>query len=177
MRYLAIDIETTGLDTERCEILEFAAVLDDTRLPFKEAVSFHSIIRPPEGCYWELGAIKMHQLMLPELENGIDKADLMDLVCSWLRGEKVTLAGFNIGKFDWHVLRRLKGFERFQHHHRMIEVGSLFVESGDECVPSTIDCCRRAGIGAIESHRAMADAWRVCELVRKKLIPKTGEQV
>ena len=33
MKYLSIDIETTGLNPETCDILQFAAVLDDTSNP------------------------------------------------------------------------------------------------------------------------------------------------
>lgn len=36
MKYVSIDLETTGLDFECCEILELGAVLDDISLPITE---------------------------------------------------------------------------------------------------------------------------------------------
>lgn len=37
MKFLSIDIETTGLDPERHQILEIGAILEDTRVPYKFA--------------------------------------------------------------------------------------------------------------------------------------------
>jgi oligoribonuclease len=46
MKYLSIDIETTGIDSENCEILSIGAILEDTEniLPFEEAPKFHCAI-------------------------------------------------------------------------------------------------------------------------------------
>lgn len=46
MKYLSIDIETTGLDPENCEILSIGAILEDTekRLSFEEIPKFHCAI-------------------------------------------------------------------------------------------------------------------------------------
>ncbi len=46
MKYLSIDIETTGLDPEKCDILEVAAIIEDTekKLPREECPTFHCYI-------------------------------------------------------------------------------------------------------------------------------------
>lgn len=46
MRYLSIDIETTGLDPDSCEILSIGAIIEDTEniLPFEEVPKFHCAI-------------------------------------------------------------------------------------------------------------------------------------
>jgi oligoribonuclease len=47
MRYISIDVETTGLDPENCQILSIGAVIEDTLnpLPFEELPKFHAIIK------------------------------------------------------------------------------------------------------------------------------------
>lgn len=49
MRYLSIDIETTGLDRENCQILSVAAIVEDTqtKLPLSEIPKFHVAIKRP----------------------------------------------------------------------------------------------------------------------------------
>ena len=51
MRYISIDLETTGLDDEFCQIIEFGAVLEDTNnpLPIDELPYFHAYITHPGG--------------------------------------------------------------------------------------------------------------------------------
>ena len=62
MIYCSIDIETTGLDIEHCDIIEFAAVIDDLtdRKPLEELPRFHAYIakRSLKG---EPYALSMHQ--------------------------------------------------------------------------------------------------------------------
>jgi hypothetical protein len=46
-RYLSIDIETTGLDPETCQVIEFSAVIDTIRPdagPVDELPSFHAYL-------------------------------------------------------------------------------------------------------------------------------------
>jgi len=46
MKYLSIDIETTGLDRENHKVLSIGAILEDTalKLPFEECPKFHAAI-------------------------------------------------------------------------------------------------------------------------------------
>jgi oligoribonuclease len=46
MKYLSIDIETTGIDFDNCEILSIGAILEDTEKPlsFEEVPKFHCAI-------------------------------------------------------------------------------------------------------------------------------------
>jgi hypothetical protein len=46
MKYISIDIETTGLDPLNCQILSIGAVIEDTNkmLPIDELPSFHGVI-------------------------------------------------------------------------------------------------------------------------------------
>jgi hypothetical protein len=47
MKYISIDIETTGLDPQTCQILSIGAVIEDTnnKLPVKELPRFHGVIK------------------------------------------------------------------------------------------------------------------------------------
>ena len=46
MVYISIDTETTGLDPEKCQLLEFGAIIEDTskKLPFEEIPKFKRLI-------------------------------------------------------------------------------------------------------------------------------------
>ena len=50
MKYVSIDIETTGLDEFNCQTLSVAAIIEDTatKLPFSEIPKFHVAIRHKE---------------------------------------------------------------------------------------------------------------------------------
>ena len=46
MKYISIDIETTGLDPELCNVLSIGAVIEDSAnpLPYEECPKFHAAI-------------------------------------------------------------------------------------------------------------------------------------
>jgi hypothetical protein len=46
MKYVSIDLETTGLEKDRCQILSFGAIIEDTenKLPLSEIPKFHAAI-------------------------------------------------------------------------------------------------------------------------------------
>src|SRR5690349_12095405 len=46
MKYVSIDLETTGLDPENCVILELAAIIEDTKtqLPREQCPIFHRYV-------------------------------------------------------------------------------------------------------------------------------------
>jgi DNA polymerase III epsilon subunit-like protein len=61
MKYVSIDIETTGLDREKCEILSIGAVIEDTSnpLPIDELPKYHVAIKR-NGFYGEPTALTMN---------------------------------------------------------------------------------------------------------------------
>jgi len=46
MKYISIDIETTGLDTENCQVLSIGAVIEDTNdiKPLADLPTFHGVV-------------------------------------------------------------------------------------------------------------------------------------
>ncbi len=59
MIYVSIDCETTGLDREKCHVIEFGAAIADSKKPGIIG-TFHRVIRLPAEAYWEHGAEKMN---------------------------------------------------------------------------------------------------------------------
>ena len=64
MKYVSIDIETTGIDREKCQILSIGAVIEDTEnpRPIEELPKFHAAInmRDRQGFYGEPVALHMN---------------------------------------------------------------------------------------------------------------------
>ena len=50
MLYVSIDIETTGLETEKYDVLSIGAIVEDTskKLPYEELPKFHAVIKRQE---------------------------------------------------------------------------------------------------------------------------------
>ena len=75
MKYVSIDIETTGLNPDTCNTLEFGAVLEDTvnwKL-LEELPTFRRVLRPPVavGIYCvEPSAVTMHTKLFEEITAG-----------------------------------------------------------------------------------------------------------
>jgi oligoribonuclease len=70
MKYLSIDIETTGLDPENCEILSIGAILEDTEklLSFEEIPKFHCAINR-KTIKGELFATNMNKDLIEAIVN------------------------------------------------------------------------------------------------------------
>lgn len=68
MRYISIDIETTGLNPETCQIIEFAAVADDLRIkaPLDSLPRFQTYVHHPVYT-GEPYALGMHQKIFQKL--------------------------------------------------------------------------------------------------------------
>lgn len=181
MKYVSIDIETTGLNPDACKIIEFAAVYDDTDYSLKHAPSFHKLILPNE-IRGELFAIQMNGEIFKEIQENFNsdlvtlEKDLVDKFAHWLGDlnlTKPTFAGKNFANFDLRFLRRLPGWQNIKHEYRFIDVGSMYLQHTDKwTVPSLSDCLERANIEKSVTHRALDDALDVCRLIRAKLLGK-----
>lgn len=68
MKYISIDIETTGLDREACQILSVGAVIEDTNnpLPLTELPTFHCAIKR-SSVYGELYALNMNKDLIESI--------------------------------------------------------------------------------------------------------------
>ena len=70
MRYISLDIETTGLDPEICQILSIGAVIEDTlnQLPFEELPKFHAVIKR-ENVSGSIFALNMNRDLIQAMKD------------------------------------------------------------------------------------------------------------
>jgi hypothetical protein len=135
--YIAIDLETTGLDTEKSQILQIGWVIDDGVSPRKELQTGSILIQNDSITYGENYAIGMNAWIFQELMKkpadrkyptrlpqagilelmiAIDKAAKLahdfDVATGVKRPSKKTqIAGKNAGNFDWPIIMNtLKNF-------------------------------------------------------------------
>ena len=178
MRYCSIDIETTGLNPATCQIIEFAAVVDDLRdqKPIDKLPRFQTYIHHPiyQG---EPYALAMHAEIFKKLakfpDDDIIEADsLFAAFYNFLTGpggssSTIVVAGKNFASFDQKFLEKLPNkFVKFR--HRILDPAMLFTDPMlDDAPPSSALCLERAGLEGEVAHTALEDALMVVKLLRK----------
>jgi DNA polymerase III epsilon subunit-like protein len=200
MKYVSIDIETTGLDPDKCDVLEVAAVVDDLTCHNRQSCGVHELpsfryVFMRDSYRGDPYALSMHPKLFAEIaarragyESVRDQHTTWynkpccfgDCFHGWLHTQRVDPMAFNvIGKnfanFDARFLRRIDCSPRFKWNYRIMDVASMFALSTDEYLPSTGECCERAGIYPADEidgnkHDALFDARVVVALVRKALL-------
>lgn len=182
-------METTGLDPDRCDILEFAAIADDTSdlLPVAELPRLR-VLFPRSHYTWEDSALGMHAGLRAEIaaiRGGGRPAPDTEVVREfgniglgrrlelWMGGfgwtDRVVLAGKNVANFDLRFLRKRSDWPDRNFLHRVIDPAMWSMRADDEAPPALAECLARAGLPDAVSHRAMDDAEQVVRLVRKGL--------
>ena len=196
MKIVSLDIETTGLDPEKDDIVEFGAVLDDLG-------SIRPIDQLPRfQCYFYKDkfsgspyALSMHPKIFRKIADymsagyltgknvGDDRFYQADSFGAFFKDflvangyEKklgqitINAAGKNFGAFDLQFLKHKTDLlTHVNVRHRIIDPSILFIEDGDESLPSTEVCKKRAGISGEVAHNAIDDALDVIRLIRFKL--------
>ena len=135
MKYISLDIETTGLDPDTCQVLQIGAVLEDTEnpLPLDELPSFNVLVRPDGPITGDAYALRMNAGLIARIANGegwtpaVACSDFKAWVWKhgrtggrpWGRdGQRITLAGKNVRGFDPPFPNRLAGVPGDFHYHR-----------------------------------------------------------
>lgn len=183
MKYISVDIETTGLDPEKHQILEFAAVYDDLEnpVPIEELPVF------VRRLYWDNLVIssycmKLHQGLLQEIANKNDGDvirinQLASHFSHWLTDMYVkftapnhnyNVAGKNFAGFDGLFLKKVPRFPPW--HYRVIDIGSMYLTPDMRQLPSLGEITGRP-----VSHRALDDALDVVRAIRAKTLPTIPE--
>lgn len=182
-----IDLETTGLNHETCQIIEFGAVVDDlsVQAPLDKLPKFHKYI-VHEVYSGEAYALAMHCEIFKKLAhwktNGISVCSSADLILAFktfLTTQagyipekdvvKINVAGKNFANFDKNFLERLPYYNTVKIHHRILDPASLYFNpKKDSTLPSTETCMERAGIEGDVQHTAIEDALLVIKLLRNK---------
>lgn len=183
IRFLSIDIETTGLDESFCQILEIGMVLGDLtdtpvdELPFfNRRLYYDRVVGEPFALWlnYKLIGEMANRVSMPDFFEYIHPDSLWSHLTLWMEahgiyGEKQTVAGKNFASFDRRFLVKLPRWNASAFHHRTIDPGMLFWNpSDDKVLPDTRECIRRAGLDWDPTllHLAVEDARLVVELVR-----------
>ena len=191
MRYVSIDIETTGLDIDSCDLLEFGAVIDNLadQKPVNELPFFHCYFMPPNGQTFQGQpyALSMHQTIFrriaertppytyvsPSRFGNLFKRFLVDNGHS-LEHDRcvISVAGKNFGACDLQFLNKKTDLAKHvEIRHRIIDPAILLLDPRDESLPGTDICKARmkaAGIATPEgiAHTAIEDALDVIRMTR-----------
>jgi DNA polymerase III epsilon subunit-like protein len=195
-RYISIDIETTGLDPEKCQVLEIGAVIENWELPIIELPTFQCYVKYPDYCgnpyalalnsrIFEILAKSGSAPVPRNISTGGITHRMYNILnfehvdvnfTEWLRlngfdyTDRITVAGKNFASFDLQFLKRLPNFQEMalRFRHRYIDPVMLYWEPDiDGCnLPNLKKCLTRAGISNIVTHEAVDDARLVIKLIR-----------
>jgi len=133
-RYVSIDIETTGLDPDKHQILEFAAVAWSDDRPVAELPEFSSIVRPEGdivGCPY---ALDMNRLLISALKDpkvGKTLRVVMREFRTWLKtfgvssDNKIHIIGQNFASFDLNFLNKSILWPTELISHRILDVSTI----------------------------------------------------
>ncbi len=177
---VSIDIETTGLDSETCQILEIAAIVEtDATMPIKELPFFHCLVR--HNIYsGDAYALQMNTDIFRELSN-VTPCDLPILSLHKVNVEFTTFLqkyrngddkllplGKNFASFDKQFLKKLPTVCS-ELDYRTLDLGNLFFDPRvDKSLPSLSTCFVRAGMTGelVVQHRAYEDASITLQMYR-----------
>ena len=193
MRYVAIDVETTGL-SERCGLLELAMVAEDTTQPFlvEDLPYFRALFWPPDAV-WEPFAMKMHRAngLLDEILSAErrDGEYAWEVLRCWLRGNDTHGPYGDVESVPLHapllsipgtepqlpkIVAAGKNFAGFDKRfigpiakhfdYRSIDPGSVFVDWSKDRLPGLADLVPPSGLA---KHRALDDARDVVLALRR----------
>lgn len=181
MKYVSVDIETSGLDPEYCQVLEVGAVIDDLSgqtCPdhFHCYVLHDRIVGQPF-------ALQMNAAILAKIAEPQKHPDetflRSDAVAGdfryWLRcngvnpDDPINVAGKNFARFDQKFLDRLPNWaSNVRVRSRVLDPAILYFRPDlDDALPGLSTCLKRAGLDDHVSHRAVDDALAVVRLLRR----------
>lgn len=150
MKYISIDVETTGLDASRDQILEVSMIIDNGEATLQECKQFHAYVgwKRLKG---DPFALAMNAGIIKKIisDESIPPNDLIANIEHWLDRNgisKFTAAGKNFGSFDRQfLLNHPGGFSLMKRiHYRSLDPTLLYVIPQDERLPSLAECLKRA---------------------------------
>jgi len=187
MRYIALDLETTGLNPKTDQILSVGMVIEDTnnQEPLDQLPKLHLyVIR--NRISGSVAAIAMNKDIIDSLNLynniGVVREDvtfvqpnqIIHFICAFLGANgmwrlPVTIAGKN-PNFDISFLKELEGYNKIGIGSRILDPTILYTKfSTDWSPPDLRECLERAGIDKRVSHDAIEDSLDVIRLLRAKI--------
>ena len=191
MRYVSLDLETSGPDPLRHQVLELAVVIEDTKrlLPLAELPSFRRLVRHPE-ISGTAGALALNARLLAEMAATKDgapdvpsdhctPADVLPQLREFLLAQgyktdpknrvRFVMAGKNVASYDLLFLRQLPGWGTLLRAEPATLDPAVFYLNWhkDSRLPSMSICKARAQFtDTAVAHEALADALDVVRLLR-----------
>jgi oligoribonuclease (3'-5' exoribonuclease) len=195
--YAALDIETSGIDKSKCQVLEIAIILDDlTQQVTKEELEDYISNLPVFWCFLdyntivgEPSALAMHNRIfnilarkepVPESALLLNPADVGFELRVFLRQHmdrhdyKLTIAGKNVASFDIPFLEQLPNFSNtVNSRRRVIDPAVLYMDFlQDSSPPSLSTCLTRARLDSCVKHTALDDTKDIIRLLKLSKIYK-----
>lgn len=190
MRFVAVDLETSGLDPHCHGVIEFGAVYADLTNTITPR-QFHAWVIP-NNFTWDIYCLMLHKKLIDDVNaqasgkgQNTDPPVYVDLNAvgrtfkKWLHDdcgvpfkksgelERVTAAGKNFGSFDLQFLLQSTEFAS-TFRHRSLDPTILYMKPEDEFPPDLKECKIRAGFTGDVAHRGLADAWDIVDLLQRK---------
>jgi len=173
MKYVSIDIETTGLNPETCQVLSIGAVIEDTDniMPVKDLPTFHGVISSREisgdpyainmnkdliesMVYWQTG--KDDERYDLERLTGMkfyEKEEIVEAFYNFLLENgferspyqiHLTVAGKNFGTFDLKFLERLPRWKQYiRVRQRILDPSILYVNWKEDTSLPGLGACKK----------------------------------
>lgn len=183
LKYVSIDIETSGINPNRHQILSVGAVIEEAGVntPIEKLPSFYCVI-PYKEIVGEPFALEMNRELIKEIkeyqidpsknkEKFLDRNDVAPklrefLVDNGLEGT-INVAGKNFEAFDKKFLEGLPHWN-IKYHRRVLDPSILCVDwEADEVLPNLDLCKKRWGVGGKVTHNALDDTRDVIKVLRK----------
>lgn len=169
--YLALDIETTGIDLKNSQVLQLAALYVDGT----ERTEFNVLVDNGRWLTGEPFALQLNAWILKELvakESRFTRATAYEaqiMFETFLKTVaptgKITVAGKNAAGFDLPILSN-QGFSTERFSHRVIDVGTLYLTDFGY-VPTLNEINTKLGRDAV-AHDALADCKDVVAAIDAK---------
>lgn len=171
--YLALDIETTGVDRQRSHVLQLAAVYDNGKNK-EDLPTFNAVVRWPVITHGEEYALNLNKGLLERASKNDRVLPVQQVRINfdkWLEqvqpNGKITIAGKNAAGFDVPILENaVNGFVFKRFLRRVLDPGSVYADEFDH-IPSMDEINQFLGRPAV-SHDALDDCWDVVYAMRHK---------
>jgi DNA polymerase III epsilon subunit-like protein len=164
-----VDLETSGLCPERCQILEvgLVTVRDGEIVAHTHFYIDHPLITFEHGALVKFGDRHHDRVSGVEVATPFHAGYLIPdhLNVNW--SGKALLGGKNVAGFDRLFLDRL--ILGLPAGHRTVDIGNIYCRHDDPTIPDLAQCVKRGKLMGIEvtkevTHTALDDAWVCAEL-------------
>jgi len=189
MRYVSIDLETTGTNPSRHQIIEFGAIIENTNknTELENLPRFKRIVKHPEY-YGQAFALNLNARIFAELVQPTGAVTICEahelaeqfkdfLINNGYHPDedknyvRVIAAGKNFAAFDLAFLKQLPNWrDHIRISQQILDPAVFYLNfKEDERMPSLEECKKRAGFtDTTVTHDALDDALDVVRLLRQQ---------